>query len=214
MQSPHAEVERHMTDDRSPRRAHNLPVSPHGRGTPAAAGESAQVETSNFLPNMGSVKSTGLPQGSPISKGRSSVAVAFGAFFGAATREAVANVLPTGHGSFPRATLLINLTGAFLLGALVGQLGRSSNDDAFRSIVRSTVGVGFLGAFTTYSTFAIESDLLLHYRFGLLSLIYVTSTVLGGLAAAAIGMKVVDVSPRRRNGSDHANDGNWRVECG
>lgn len=50
---------------------------------------------------------------------------------------------------FPAATFLINLIGSFLLGLLL-----SSNPD---SLVKLLLGTGFLGGFTTFSTFQVEN---------------------------------------------------------
>ena len=56
-------------------------------------------------------------------------------------------------GSFPIATFLINLSGSFLLGALLSfQTGH---------LVYLLLGTGFLGGFTTFSTFQMESIALL-----------------------------------------------------
>jgi CrcB protein len=53
---------------------------------------------------------------------------------------------------FPYGTLAVNLTGAFLLGLLVGA---ALSDDAFRLL-----GTGLVGAYTTFSTWALESHRL------------------------------------------------------
>lgn len=53
---------------------------------------------------------------------------------------------------FPFGTLLVNLSGAFALGVLVGA---AATGDAFRLL-----GTGLIGAFTTFSTWAFESHRL------------------------------------------------------
>jgi CrcB protein len=53
---------------------------------------------------------------------------------------------------FPYGTLAVNLSGAFLLGALVGA---ALSDDAFR-----LAGLGLVGAYTTFSTWTLESHRL------------------------------------------------------
>ncbi len=50
---------------------------------------------------------------------------------------------------FPLATFLINLTGSFFLGLLMA----ASSDEPFRLLL----GTGFLGGFTTFSTFQVEN---------------------------------------------------------
>jgi fluoride exporter len=79
-------------------------------------------------------------------------------------------------GEFPSGTLAVNLTGAFVLGALVGS---TIGADGFR-----LAGTGFVGAYTTFSTWAFESHRLGEdgqLRLGALN--FGVSLVLGVLAA-------------------------------
>jgi CrcB protein len=78
--------------------------------------------------------------------------------------------------SFPFGTLAVNLSGAFLLGLLVGAV---TDDDALR-----LAGVGLLGSYTTFSTWAFESHRLGEDgQRGLAALNFGASLVLGVLAA-------------------------------
>ncbi len=80
---------------------------------------------------------------------------------------------------FPFGTLAVNISGAFVLGVLVGA---TLSADAYR-----LEGTGFIGAFTTFSTWALESHRLGEdgqLRLGMLN--FAVSLVLG-VAAAAIG---------------------------
>lgn len=93
--------------------------------------------------------------------------------------DAVAGRLGT---EFPYGTLAVNVSGAFVLGALAGAaVGR----DAFR-----LAGTGFIGAYTTFSTWALESQRLGEDgRLGLGVLNFLVS--LGaGLAAAWAGQRL------------------------
>jgi CrcB protein len=83
---------------------------------------------------------------------------------------------------FPWATLGINLSGSFLLGVfLTLALGR------LPVAVMTPIAVGFIGGYTTFSTFAWEGFTMGDSgRVGAAAL-YVTVSVLGGLAAAALG---------------------------
>jgi CrcB protein len=116
--------------------------------------------------------------------------IAVGGFFGAAAREAVEQWIPTSRGAFPVATLLVNLAGAFLLGVLLATLVRTGDDRASRQRIRLLAGTGFLGAFTTYSTFAVESDLLIHDGHAATALVYVVISVVAGLASCTAGLLV------------------------
>src|SRR6478672_8693798 len=83
---------------------------------------------------------------------------------------------------FPWATLGINISGSFVLALfLTLALGRLSVD------VMTPIAVGFVGGYTTFSTFAFESCTMGRGgRIGTAA-IYVAVSVLGGLAAAWIG---------------------------
>ena len=90
-----------------------------------------------------------------------------------------------GPRAFPWATLAINVLGSFLLGLLLHRGPLRLSDD-----VRLALGVGLLGAFTTFSTFTNETLALA--RDGRLgsAVLYVSVSIVGGLAAAAIGYAV------------------------
>lgn len=89
--------------------------------------------------------------------------------------------------AFPTGTLIVNLAGCLLLGVLAGAVGaRPSLSPA----IRLFVGVGVLGAFTTFSTFGLETLVALERgQFGI-ALSYVGTSVAVGLAAVAVGLKL------------------------
>ncbi|WP_018665112.1 fluoride efflux transporter CrcB [Heyndrickxia acidiproducens] len=76
--------------------------------------------------------------------------IAFGAFFGAIFRFALSKFIKRIYPvRLPVATLLINVLGSFLLGVMIG-IGAGSS-------WRLLLGTGFMGAFTTFSTFNLEN---------------------------------------------------------
>jgi fluoride exporter len=86
-------------------------------------------------------------------------AIGIGGFLGAVSRYLVANRISILIGaSFPFGTLAVNAIGSFLLGFLSRFLLEHFIVD---ELVRVGILVGFLGAFTTYSTFSYESVVLL-----------------------------------------------------
>ncbi len=81
-------------------------------------------------------------------------------------------------GSFPVGTLSVNLIGAFLIGIVIEILALKTN---ISEIVRYVVVIGFLGGFTTFSAFSLESFLLFSKgQYGVL-LAYITISVFGTL---------------------------------
>jgi CrcB protein len=100
---------------------------------------------------------------------------------GAVTRYGVGRAFSTRD--FPWVTLTINLTGSFLLGLLLGV----ATEREWPELATLTVGTGFLGAYTTFSTFSHETVTLARTdRLGLAAL-YVAASVAGGLASATAG---------------------------
>jgi CrcB protein len=85
---------------------------------------------------------------------------------------------------FPWATFLINVTGSFLIGLLTMLLARWLPHPH----IRLAVVTGFLGGYTTYSTFAFESLTLWERGERGVGLAYVVSSVVAGLLAVALGV--------------------------
>lgn len=86
---------------------------------------------------------------------------------------------------FPWATLLVNVTGCFLLAlVLAGPAGRWS------PTVTAAVGIGLLGSFTTFSTFGWETFTLLRTDEVDRAAAYVALSLVGGVAATALGWVV------------------------
>jgi len=110
--------------------------------------------------------------------------VAIGGFAGACSRYGI-NVWFAKRlqaSSWPFATFVINLSGTFLLGLLVG-IGSSN-------VSYLLLGTGFLGAYTTFSTFAVENIQLLRQRRWKPLLMYIFSSLLVGMLLAYAGYTV------------------------
>jgi fluoride exporter len=86
--------------------------------------------------------------------------------------------------AFPWGTLGVNLLGCLLLGGAM----RVMEGAAASPEVRGLVTVGFLGAFTTFSTFSLEAVVLLQRGEWLRAAAYVGASVVFGLAGLALGM--------------------------
>ena len=85
--------------------------------------------------------------------------------------------------NFPYGTLIVNMTGCFGLG-LVVQLAIAGS---WHGDLRAAVAAGFLGGFTTYSSFNQETMALWSSGASGAALINITMTLAGGLAAGALG---------------------------
>jgi CrcB protein len=112
------------------------------------------------------------------------VLVAVGGALGALARYEVGLQTHAAMGSFPWPTFVINMTGSFALGLLVALVGARFPTNRW---ARPLLGVGFLGGYTTFSTFAVEADLLVRDGHAGLAAVYVMASVLGGVAACAVG---------------------------
>jgi CrcB protein len=92
-------------------------------------------------------------------------------------------------GWWPAATFLVNVAGAFALGVLLESLAGRGPDTGGRRRWRLLLGTGFLGAFTTYSSLAVETVLLARDDRPWLAAAYSAGSVLVGLVAAAGGIR-------------------------
>lgn len=85
--------------------------------------------------------------------------VGIGGFLGANARYLIGRTIVERYGAaFPWGTLAINLSGAFLIGVIAQMLLLRANDDP---MWRLLVVVGFLGGYTTFSSYALELVALL-----------------------------------------------------
>jgi CrcB protein len=126
-------------------------------------------------------------------QGATVVAVGVGGALGALARWGIGLAWPTPHGGFPVATLAVNVVGCLLMGVLVVHVAERREA---HPLVRPFLGVGVLGGFTTFSTFAVDAEALLAGgRLGV-ALGYLAATVLGSVGAAALGLALARTTAR------------------
>ena len=107
-----------------------------------------------------------------------------GGGLGAVSRFLVTTALAGKLGNFPLGTFAANLIGSLLMGLLIGILaGRADS-------VRLFVAVGFLGGFTTFSSFSAETLALIQNGQIFAAAINVVVSVAAGLTACAIGLRL------------------------
>jgi CrcB protein len=117
------------------------------------------------------------------------LAVAAGSATGGVARFLVSGALQSrSPGAFPIGTLTVNVLGSFLLGVVARYAAMSPT---FSPEVRVLLGAGFCGGFTTFSTFSVETLELMQTGDYARAVGYVGLSVVASIAAAAIGMMVV-----------------------
>jgi CrcB protein len=104
---------------------------------------------------------------------------------------------PAGTGSFPWVTFVTNVTGSFLLGVVLTLLLERYPPTRY---TRPFLATGFLGSYTTYSTFAVETDLLIRQSHVATAVVYALGSVAAGLLAVWAGTLVARAFPHPRGG--------------
>ncbi|MEU2034075.1 fluoride efflux transporter CrcB [Nocardia amamiensis] len=111
--------------------------------------------------------------------------VAAGGALGALARYGLAQGLPAHPGHFPIATFVTNVSGCFLIGILMVAV---TEIWAAHRLLRPFLGVGVLGGFTTFSTYANEIRGLLAPGTVVVALAYAAGTLICALLATAAAM--------------------------
>ena len=99
------------------------------------------------------------------------------------------HVAPNG---FPWATFWTNISGSFALGVVLSLILERFPPTRY---LRPFVATGFLGAYTTYSTFAVETDLLIKNGHALIGVAYAGASLVAGLSAVWAGVWAGRVMP-------------------
>jgi CrcB protein len=113
------------------------------------------------------------------------VAIALGGALGAPARYEVAQLVHVGKNGFPWATFWTNISGAFVLGFFLTLVLERFPPSRYP---RPFFAVGFLGAFTTYSTMAVETVTLMKDDHVVLAVTYLCTSVVVGLFVAYVGI--------------------------
>ena len=111
--------------------------------------------------------------------------VGAGGAAGAMARYFLFTVIKSSH--FPLATLVINITGSFVIGLL---FALSMKQHFLPASVMLFLATGICGGFTTFSAFSLENLELMRNGKWLLSFTYIAASVLFGLGACWLGFKI------------------------
>ena len=112
-------------------------------------------------------------------------AVAAGGALGAMSRYGVGVAFGRWLGpNFPGATLTVNIIGSLVMGLLIGLFAHYGTSQ----VMRLFLVVGFLGAFTTFSTFSLDAVTLFERGEHLLVAFYVAGSVIGAIAGLFLGL--------------------------
>jgi len=115
------------------------------------------------------------------------LAVGLGGFVGAMSRFYINMIVSKNFPhEIPLATLTVNILGSFIIGLLIGLFLYFTPNDLLRTFIIT----GFLGALTTYSTFAIESYFLFGNSFWY-AVVNVLLNLFGTILAAGGGYKLI-----------------------
>ena len=112
--------------------------------------------------------------------------VGMGGFMGAAARYIIQCFIKTNQPFYT--TLLINIIGSFLIGIIIAY---SLKNAALNNHWKLFLATGICGGFTTFSTFSMENYHLLIEGKYLSALIYITLSIILGVAAVFLGIKII-----------------------
>ncbi|MDG2089814.1 MAG: fluoride efflux transporter CrcB [Gammaproteobacteria bacterium] len=116
------------------------------------------------------------------------LAVAFGGALGALSRYWMYNTwIKLAENQFPYVTLIINIIGSLLIGVAFVLLVERN---LIGLELRNVISVGFLGAFTTFSTFSMDALSLLEQGQISLAAIYIVASVVICILAAWLGLSM------------------------
>lgn len=115
--------------------------------------------------------------------------VMLGGALGSAARYGVGRLALVQLGpDYPWGTLGVNIAGGFLMGLLAALLAR---DSAGGEGWRLLLGVGFLGGFTTFSAFSLETALMIERGQMATAFAYALLSVIASVAALFAGLSIV-----------------------
>lgn len=111
--------------------------------------------------------------------------VACAGAIGALARYALSRIITVPAGHFPWNTFWVNITGSFAIGLVLVLL---TERFPRARVARPLIATGFLGAYTTFSTYMVDADLLFRAHDLATGIAYALASLAAGLAAAFLGI--------------------------
>ena len=116
--------------------------------------------------------------------------IALGGALGAVARQLISEALPEAPSGFPFGTFMVNLSGCLLIGLLMVSIVEVRRP---HRLIRPFLGVGLLGGYTTFSTYAVEIQRLIQAGDPRIAFAYFGATIVGALLAVQAGVLLVRV---------------------
>ncbi len=114
-------------------------------------------------------------------------AVTIGGMLGTGIRLLVDTVVPHETTGFPFSTLIVNVLGAFVLGALVSSIWARPRTPNW---LKAGLGTGVIGSFTTFSAFITSLVAETSHGMWWLAIVYLVASLVLGFLAAGLGIRV------------------------
>lgn len=126
---------------------------------------------------------------------KSILLVGLGGFIGSVARYKLGGLVlhMTAQGRLPYSTFAVNILGCLVIGVLAGLAERY---EMFGPGTRLFLFTGLLGGFTTFSAFGLDTILLLRRGELLVAALYAVASVVLGIAAVWLGLKLISMFPR------------------
>jgi CrcB protein len=125
------------------------------------------------------------------------LAVAAGGFLGSILRYFAGEWIKLDNG-FPIGTCAVNLSGSFMLALL---LTLTTTRVTMNPLVRLAIGTGLIGSFTTFSTFSMETLLLLHNQQWIMAFVYFATTIAGSCLLSYGGYSIATLISKSTKGA-------------
>jgi CrcB protein len=129
-----------------------------------------------------------------VRRGDKLVVIAAGGALGSGARYALAEAMPHGPGELAWSTVSVNVTGGFLLGLLMVFLLEVWGTTRY---VRPFFAIGVLGGFTTFSTYMVDTLILLQAERPVAAVVYLLGSLITGLLAVWAGLVAARLIVRR-----------------